>query len=281
MREHFDVERDANLQLRDFPTLNHVAGWVRSKTGIPALVTGWNTIQPALTTVADLIGKVTAGFQEDGLQGAINAILPDLKTFGSDLKVQLGVWAEQFLAWLPGATVKLLTGALDMIVAFDIWLIKQAPGILETLGSWALAFGEWAITKGLPALGRALLAIGAGLWDYIKDKWNQAFAADSIGGSIVASIKDGIISKWDGFKGWFMDTLASIIPGGASALSALGLSAPGRALGGQVMAGKAYTVGELGRETFVPAVNGSVVPNGGGSGGDVQGVHQTVRRSRD
>ena len=36
VREHFNVERDANLQLRDFPTLNHVAGWVRSKTGIPA-----------------------------------------------------------------------------------------------------------------------------------------------------------------------------------------------------------------------------------------------------
>jgi NAD(P)-dependent dehydrogenase (short-subunit alcohol dehydrogenase family) len=36
VRTHFGVERDANLQLRDFPTLNHVAGWVRSKTGIPA-----------------------------------------------------------------------------------------------------------------------------------------------------------------------------------------------------------------------------------------------------
>ena len=29
-----DVERDDNLQLRDFPTLTHVIGWVRDKTGI-------------------------------------------------------------------------------------------------------------------------------------------------------------------------------------------------------------------------------------------------------
>jgi hypothetical protein len=31
----FGVERDPNLQLRDFPTLTHVVGWVRDKTGIP------------------------------------------------------------------------------------------------------------------------------------------------------------------------------------------------------------------------------------------------------
>ena len=34
VREHYDVERDDNLQLRDFPTLNHVVGWVRDKTGM-------------------------------------------------------------------------------------------------------------------------------------------------------------------------------------------------------------------------------------------------------
>ena len=34
VRERFGVERDENLQLRDFPTLTHVIGWVRDKTGI-------------------------------------------------------------------------------------------------------------------------------------------------------------------------------------------------------------------------------------------------------
>ncbi len=32
VREHFGVERDENLQLRDFPTLNHVVGWISDKT---------------------------------------------------------------------------------------------------------------------------------------------------------------------------------------------------------------------------------------------------------
>ena len=39
VRERFNVERDDNLQLRDFPTLTHVIGWVRDKTGIQATAT--------------------------------------------------------------------------------------------------------------------------------------------------------------------------------------------------------------------------------------------------
>ena len=33
VRGQWDLERDENLRLRDFPTLNHVAGWVRGKLG--------------------------------------------------------------------------------------------------------------------------------------------------------------------------------------------------------------------------------------------------------
>jgi acyl carrier protein len=36
VREHYQLERDDNLQLRDFPTLRHVAGWVRDRTGTVA-----------------------------------------------------------------------------------------------------------------------------------------------------------------------------------------------------------------------------------------------------
>ena len=53
VRDRFDVERDENLHLRDFPTLTHVIGWVRDKTGIqpvtaaPAAVAALGT--PPLT----------------------------------------------------------------------------------------------------------------------------------------------------------------------------------------------------------------------------------------
>jgi acyl carrier protein len=35
VREHYQVERDDTMKLRDFPTLRHVAGWVRAKAGLP------------------------------------------------------------------------------------------------------------------------------------------------------------------------------------------------------------------------------------------------------
>ena len=36
IREHYGVARDDSLKLRDFPTLTHVIGWIRDKTGAPA-----------------------------------------------------------------------------------------------------------------------------------------------------------------------------------------------------------------------------------------------------
>ena len=35
VRAQWNLERDDTLQLREFPTLNHVAGWVRGKLGAP------------------------------------------------------------------------------------------------------------------------------------------------------------------------------------------------------------------------------------------------------
>ena len=35
VRARWNLERDDTLQLREFPTLNHVAGWVRGKLGVP------------------------------------------------------------------------------------------------------------------------------------------------------------------------------------------------------------------------------------------------------
>ena len=39
VRGQYDFERDDNLQLRDFPTLRHVASWVRDRAGMGAAPT--------------------------------------------------------------------------------------------------------------------------------------------------------------------------------------------------------------------------------------------------
>jgi NAD(P)-dependent dehydrogenase (short-subunit alcohol dehydrogenase family) len=40
VRGQYELERDDNLQLRDFPTLRHVAGWVRDRAGMGAAPSG-------------------------------------------------------------------------------------------------------------------------------------------------------------------------------------------------------------------------------------------------
>ena len=52
VRDRFNVERDENLQLRDFPTLTHVIGWVRDKTGIQPVTAGSAVAAAATATPA-------------------------------------------------------------------------------------------------------------------------------------------------------------------------------------------------------------------------------------
>jgi len=49
-------------------------------------------------------------------------------------------------------------------------------------------------------------------------------------------------------------------------------SAPGRAFGGPVSAGRAYTVGEMGPELFVPTSSGTIIPNNRMGGGTTVNV---------
>jgi NAD(P)-dependent dehydrogenase (short-subunit alcohol dehydrogenase family)/acyl carrier protein len=88
VREEFGVERDPNLQLRDFPTLTHVIGWVRDKTGIAQA--------PAPTAAAAEAPVATGGADE--VVEAVVAIVaqmtgypPELLDPDLDLEADLGV----------------------------------------------------------------------------------------------------------------------------------------------------------------------------------------------
>ncbi len=89
VRGHYDLERDDNLQLRDFPTLRHVAAWVRDRAGLGEAPTGAVSDAPAgaaaapavdevLATVTSVVAEMT-GYPSELLE-------PDL-----DLEADLGV----------------------------------------------------------------------------------------------------------------------------------------------------------------------------------------------
>jgi acyl carrier protein len=98
VRTHYQLERDENLKLRDFPTLRHVAGWVRQRAGLgdapvavaspvasPAAAAPAAAAAPVVAVVDDVMARVTAivaemtGYPADLLE-------PDL-----DLEADLGV----------------------------------------------------------------------------------------------------------------------------------------------------------------------------------------------
>ncbi len=103
VREHFDVERDPNLQLRDFPTLTDVIGWVRSKTGIAAVSVPAATgaqVAPELASpdVPSATSAPAPAAVEDPVVTAVTAIVaqmtgypPELLDPDLDLEADLGV----------------------------------------------------------------------------------------------------------------------------------------------------------------------------------------------
>ena len=92
VRAQWDLERDDNLRLRDFPTLNHVAGWVRGRLGVSAVGSAASAApelspsprpfgdgdDPILATITQIVAEMT-GYPADLLD-------PDL-----DLEADLGV----------------------------------------------------------------------------------------------------------------------------------------------------------------------------------------------
>ena len=91
VRERYDVERDENLQLRDFPTLRHVAEWVRDRTGLGAAPAGagevptFEAAAPVAAAVDDVLEAVT-GIVAEMTGYPAELLEPDL-----DLEADLGV----------------------------------------------------------------------------------------------------------------------------------------------------------------------------------------------
>ncbi len=93
VRTRYDLERDENLRLRDFPTLRHVANWVRDRAGLGAAPTvaseAASAAAPVATPVVVVVDEVLA--QVTGLVSEMTGYPADLLEPDLDLEADLGV----------------------------------------------------------------------------------------------------------------------------------------------------------------------------------------------
>ena len=170
VRERYDVERDDNLQLRDFPTLNHVAAWVRDRAGLDAQASAGSAPAAARTAAQaptvvhgdfDAVDALPRRVPVPSLRPAIESCVPT----GVDLSgARIVVMLDE------GGVGEALEKQLDKAGATVLTL---SPGVstdhlLAEIGSWH----EEAPITGvywLPALD----ADGE-LADYDLDRWREA-----------------------------------------------------------------------------------------------------------
>ncbi len=93
IRQHFGVARDDTRKVRDFPTLTHVVGWIRDKTGTPAAPA---TAPPAPAEAPAPVPAAAPGGDEVtetvvGIVSELTGYPPDLLDVDLDLEADLGV----------------------------------------------------------------------------------------------------------------------------------------------------------------------------------------------
>jgi acyl transferase domain-containing protein len=82
VREHYQLERDTNLKLRDFPTLRHVAGWVRQRGGLGAAPTA--SAAPAASPAAAPVAAAPAAVADDVI-AQVTRIVAQMTGYPADL----------------------------------------------------------------------------------------------------------------------------------------------------------------------------------------------------
>ncbi len=133
VRSQWNLERDDTLQLREFPTLNHVAGWVRTKLGVPEAAAAAAASQPATTPTAT----------------TPTATIPTTDAVSSDpiLDVVTGIVAE-----MTGYPADLLDPDLDLEADLGVDTVKQAEVFAAVRSQWNLERDDTLQLREFPTL---------------------------------------------------------------------------------------------------------------------------------
>jgi hypothetical protein len=249
-----------------------VTGIVKVGTAITEAFTSEDPLQFAKDQMNGYIQSVEDAREEtDILKDAINQARSPFTQLATAVDKTTVALVNADTAW------KVLTDNLDQEVALDNAKIKL--GELQTAAALAFGTGAQADINAYEAKSAefvAVLAAIAGNMDNISSK--EILIRLKTQGSQAALDLANWIARGAEY-------------GGLSPEDALGLAGistlPAKAMGGPVMGGQSYLVGERGPELFTPGTSGNITPNGamGGNqitvnvnGGDPQQVVNALRR---
>lgn len=223
-----------------------IAKTVRETLGPAFDWLGKNVLQPVVGFFQD-IGKAVEGAIKwmDNLASTINSIqVPD---------------------WLQGHSPPPMAKWFDFIAeSVQVVADDALPGFAEALSDADM--GVVALTK---SMKQPLVKAIDGLSEHLQastliDSASQLGEKlmDALGSGIAEGI-DGVMTQLGTANAAIQDALKGILKGGMSEKpSVLGSFSPqGNAVGGPLPAGEAHWVGEQGRELFMPAQHGYILPH--------------------
>lgn len=212
------------------PALNSLMGWLNSpevQAGITAVVDG---LVGGVTKISEVIGAVTAAFQEGGLAGVFDLIMPKLVEFGTNILnwiiEQAPIWGAQLLTWgiafaqwvidaLPGLMEKLGT----LLQTLLTWVADNAPTWAAELVKFGLAAVEW-ITKAMGPLADKLGEFANKMINWVVDQlpgWGAKLA--EFGALAIGWVLDalpGLATNLGTFAGkligWILQTILDVVP---------------------------------------------------------------------
>jgi len=287
------------------PVINSVTEWA---TKNPELAGTIAAISAALVVLGPVLMGVSAAIGVLGgaiafvtspiglLIGAVVALgVLIAATWEDTIKPALEALYNWFVNDAMPAIVSFIETTVMPVVEGFINILK---GIWETIQPGLQAVYDWFVANGLPVIQGAIdVVVGVlnsfidGLkfiWDTVSPGLNALKdGLNTVFGWIKTNIIDPIGSAFQDLFEWINDVLAKLglvqtearntqqiasdaVSANGSGISYGGVTAPGKAAGGPVDAGSAYTVGEFGPELFIPATSGQIVPNEAMGGTTIQ-----------
>ncbi len=163
VRETYGIERDESLKLRDYPTLNHVIGFVRDRTPQPT-----TTPEPAPTATAQSPTVTTAASPPVVEEAAVAAPVAAPFPSGEDVAARVvALVAEQ-----TGYPPELLDLDLDLEADLGIDTVKQAELFAQVRETYGIERDESLQLRDYPTLNHVI--------GFVRDRMPQPTAADPV-----------------------------------------------------------------------------------------------------